>query len=48
MQPGDVPVTFADSSALEEDYGFRPATDIRTGLRRFCEWYRQFYRLFLA
>ena len=39
MQPGDVPVTFADSSALEEDFGFRPATDIRTGLRRFCEWY---------
>ena len=39
MQPGDVPVTFADSSALEEDYGFRPGIDIRTGLREFCEWY---------
>ena len=39
MQPGDVPVTFADSSALEEDFGFKPEVDIRTGLRAFCEWY---------
>ncbi len=46
MQPGDVPVTFADCSALEEDFGFRPATDIRTGLRRFCEWYREYHILY--
>ena len=39
MQPGDVPVTYADSAALEADYGFTPAIDIRTGLRRFAEWY---------
>ena len=39
MQPGDVPVTYADSSALEADYGFRPAIGIREGLRRFAEWY---------
>lgn len=39
MQPGDVPVTYADSSGLEEDYGFKPKVDIRTGLRKFCEWY---------
>ncbi len=44
MQPGDVPVTYADSSGLERDYGFKPAIDIRTGLRRFCEWYREYYR----
>jgi nucleoside-diphosphate-sugar epimerase len=43
MQPGDVPVTYADSSGLEEDYGFRPAVDIRTGLRKFAEWYREYY-----
>jgi len=40
MQPGDVPVTYADSSALEADYGFRPRIGIREGLRRFAEWYR--------
>ena len=39
MQPGDVPVTYADSEGLERDYGFRPETGIRTGLRRFAEWY---------
>ena len=39
MQPGDVPVTFADAAALEADYGFRPAIGIREGLRRFVEWY---------
>ena len=39
MQPGDVPVTYADSRALEEDYGFRPSIGIREGLRRFAEWY---------
>ncbi len=43
MQPGDVPVTYADSTALEKDYGFKPQTDIRTGLRSFCEWYKGYY-----
>ena len=43
MQPGDVPVTYADSTALERDYGFRPEINIRTGLRRFAEWYKEFY-----
>lgn len=43
MQPGDVPVTYADTTALERDYGYRPGTDLRTGLRRFAEWYREFY-----
>ena len=42
MQPGDVPVTFADASALEADYGFTPKTGIRTGLRNFCEWYKAY------
>ena len=40
MQPGDVPVTYADSSALERDYGFRPSIGIREGLRRFAQWYK--------
>ena len=43
MQPGDVPVTFADTMGLERDYGFRPSIDIRTGLRKFAEWYKSFY-----
>ncbi len=43
MQPGDVPVTYADTSALERDFGFRPSTPLREGLRRFAEWYRKFY-----
>ena len=43
MQPGDVPVTFADTAPLEEDFGFRPSTPLREGLRRFAEWYKQFY-----
>ena len=43
MQPGDVPVTYADTSALEQDFGFRPATDLREGLRKFAEWYKAFY-----
>ncbi len=43
MQPGDVPVTFADTSALEEDMGFRPSTPLRMGLRKFAEWYKAFY-----
>ena len=43
MQPGDVPVTFADTSALERDFGFRPSTTLREGLRRFAQWYKEFY-----
>ena len=43
MQPGDVPVTYADSIPLENDFGFRPQIPIRTGLRRFIEWYRDYY-----
>ena len=39
MQPGDVPVTYADTTPLERDFGFRPSTPLRTGLRRFAEWY---------
>lgn len=45
MQPGDVPVTYADSTALERDYGFRPQIDIRTGLRHFAEWYKKYYEV---
>ena len=44
MQPGDVPVTYADSKALEEDYGFRPQIGIREGLRKFAEWYQAYYK----
>lgn len=44
MQPGDVPITYADSQALERDYGYRPSIDLRTGLRRFAEWYKAFYK----
>ncbi len=44
MQPGDVPVTYADSSDLEKDYGFRPTIGIRQGLRAFAEWYREYYK----
>ena len=44
MQPGDVPVTYADSSALEQDYGFRPTIGIREGLRNFAQWYKEYYR----
>ena len=43
MQPGDVPVTYADTQALERDFGFKPATSLRDGLRRFAEWYKDFY-----
>lgn len=43
MQPGDVPVTYADSKALENDYGFKPTINIRTGLRKFAEWYKEYY-----
>ena len=44
MQPGDVPVTYADTSALERDYGFKPSTSLRDGLRAFAEWYAGFYQ----
>ena len=43
MQPGDVPVTYADTSALERDFGYKPSTSLRDGLRKFAEWYRDFY-----
>lgn len=43
MQPGDVPVTYADTAPLEEDFGFRPSTPLREGLRRFIQWYKPFY-----
>lgn len=45
MQPGDVPVTYADTSALERDFGFRPSTPLREGLRRFARWYKEFYKV---
>ena len=44
MQPGDVPVTYADTSALENDFGFKPKTSLRDGLRAFAKWYREFYK----
>ena len=44
MQPGDVPVTYADTSALERDFGFKPSTSLRSGLRKFAEWYHEFYQ----
>ena len=43
MQPGDVPITYADSTALEADYGFKPSIGIREGLRKFAEWYKEYY-----
>ncbi len=43
MQPGDVPVTYADTTALEQDFGFKPSTSLREGLRRFAIWYKEFY-----
>ena len=45
MQPGDVPITYADTSALEKDFGFKPSTNLQMGLRRFAEWYKEFYML---
>jgi len=45
MQPGDVPVTYADTSALEHDFGFKPKTSLREGLRKFAKWYREFYKV---
>ena len=44
MQPGDVPITYADTTPLERDFGFRPSTPLREGLRRFAEWYAEFYK----
>lgn len=43
MQPGDVPITYADTTPLERDFGFKPCTPLRTGLRHFAEWYKKFY-----
>ena len=43
MQPGDVPITYADTTALENDFGFKPSTSLRSGLRKFAEWYKEFY-----
>lgn len=44
MQPGDVPVTFADTTELERDFGFKPSTSLRDGLRKFAEWYKEYYK----
>ena len=44
MQPGDVPVTYADTTPLEKDFGFKPNTSLRDGLRKFAEWYKEFYK----
>ena len=44
MQPGDVPVIYADTSALERDFGYKPSTSLQTGLRKFAEWYAEFYK----
>ena len=44
MQPGDVPVTYADTTALERDYGYKPSTSLRDGLRAFAEWYVGYFR----
>ena len=45
MQPGDVPITYADTTPLERDFGFKPSTPLRTGLRNFAKWYKEFYRV---
>ena len=44
MQPGDVPVTYADTTALEQDFGFKPATPLHEGLRKFAKWYAKYYK----
>ena len=44
MQAGDVPITYADTTALERDFGFKPSTSLKDGLRKFAEWYYVFYR----
>lgn len=43
MQPGDVPVTYADTTPLENDFGFKPSTSLRDGLKEFAKWYKEFY-----
>ena len=43
MQPGDVPVTYADTTPLERDFGFKPSTPLREGIHKFAEWYKKFY-----
>lgn len=45
MQPGDVPITYADTSALEHNFGFKPKTSLREGLRKFAKWYKEFYKI---
>lgn len=45
MQPGDVPITYADTEPLERDYGFKPSTPLREGLRKFSQWYKEFYKV---
>ncbi|MBR3325421.1 MAG: GDP-mannose 4,6-dehydratase [Clostridia bacterium] len=45
MQPGDVPITYADTSELEKDFGYKPSTSLREGLRKFAEWYKDFYKI---
>ena len=45
MQPGDVPVTYADTADLERDFDFKPKTSLRDGLRRFAEWYKEYYKI---
>ncbi len=45
MQLGDVPVTYADKNALEAAFGFKPSTSLRQGLRKFAEWYKEFYQI---
>ena len=45
MQPGDVPITYADTTPLEQDFGFKPSTPLRTGLRNFAKWYKEFYNI---
>ena len=44
MQKGDVPITYADTSDLEKDFGYKPSTSLRDGLRRFAEWYKSYYK----
>ena len=45
MQPGDVPITYADTAPLERDFGFSPDTPLREGLRRFARWYKEYYKI---
>ena len=47
MQPDDVPITYADTTALEEDFGFKPSTSLKDGLRKFAEWYKNFIKIYL-